>query len=266
MRLLDGWRLLSFFTTILTIYALVTFLTVSKGYYLLTSLDNNHTYHSSTDTNDQTEADNSSFGNDLIPLILGLSLFLQYFTLLNYLRYNNRFTTSTIILWSAFFKVQRIIISILPLAFGLMLLGVIIFGNSSNSFGSIKAIFVTIFSVMNCDSIWDTFNDTNSTENIQIIGTVYVTLIFIIFSYLMLRLILAVVESLYFYFRLYSSLRRKRLLFRKKHLIDFSSTNTTARSTSNSQSKIYQNPGQSQSRMSRWLSVFGWSKIPSLKG
>jgi hypothetical protein len=35
----------------------------------------------------------------------------------------------------------------------------------------------------------------------------------------MLRLILAVVESLYFYLRLYSNLRRKRLLFRKKHLL-----------------------------------------------
>jgi hypothetical protein len=35
----------------------------------------------------------------------------------------------------------------------------------------------------------------------------------------MLRLILAVVESLYFYLRLYTNLRRKRLLFRRKHLL-----------------------------------------------
>jgi hypothetical protein len=35
----------------------------------------------------------------------------------------------------------------------------------------------------------------------------------------MLRLILAVVESLYYYLRLYGNIRRKRLLFRKKHLV-----------------------------------------------
>ena len=214
MRLLDGWRLLSCLTCILTMYALITFLQVSKGYYLLTSLSKS-----------RNEDDTSfTYTADIILLLLGIALFLQYFTLLNYLRYSNRFTTATIILWSAFFKVQRIIISILPLAFGLMFLGILLFGNSNDSFGSMTAILVTIFSVMNCDSIWDTFNDTNSSENSTIIGTIYVTVIFIIFSYLMLRLILAVVESLYFYFRLYSNLRRKRLLFRKKHLVDVSAS------------------------------------------
>jgi riboflavin transporter FmnP len=108
-----------------------------------------------------------------------------------------------------------------------MLLGILVFGNSSEPFGSMSSIFITIYSVMNCDSIWQTFNDTNSSENSQAIGTIYVTIIFIIFSYLMMRLILAMVESLYFYFRLYSNLRRKRLLYRKKHLLVDDQTATT---------------------------------------
>jgi hypothetical protein len=167
MRLMDGWRLISAFASILTIYILSVFLDASQGYYLLTTLDNNHYHQSNPQDNDDN---NSSFSYYLIPLFLGLILFFHFFTLLNYLRYNNRFTTSTIILWSAFFKVQRIIVSILPLAFGLMLLGMLVFGNSSESFGSILNIFITIYSVMNCDSIWQTFNDTNSSENVQVIG------------------------------------------------------------------------------------------------
>jgi hypothetical protein len=158
--------LLSFLTTILTFYIIGTLLNIPEGFYLLTSI--NSPKHS--DNDEKASSSSSSASHHSIPLFLGVICFLHFFTLLNYLRYNNRFTSSTIILWSAFFKVQRIIVSILPVAFGFMLLGITVFGNSSESFGSLTDIFITMYSVMNCDSIWKTFNDTNSAENVQFIG------------------------------------------------------------------------------------------------
>jgi hypothetical protein len=168
MRLLDGWRLISFMNTLLSLYLLSVLASISTGSYLLNSLST--TTSTATSTSSSYNSNNETFDNYLLSLLLGINVFFYYFSFLSYLRYNNRFTTSIIILWSAFFKVQRIIISILPIALGLMFLGIIIFGNSNIRFASMRDIFITIYSVMNCDSIWDTFQASDSSENIQAVG------------------------------------------------------------------------------------------------
>lgn len=214
-RLFDGWRLLALAALLINIYACSLFLDVRKGYYLVY-------FH--------------GLAPDSHRVLLGFSTALLCFSLLNYFRYSNRFTGSSLVLWGAFFKVQRLLVSILPVAVGMVFLGIMVFGHSSERFGDIGAIIVTIFSVMNCDSIWKTFVDTTGTNTPAFVGTLYVTLIFIIFSYLTLRVILAMVESLYFYLRLYTSSRRKRTQFRRmalnsalssKHVLDTQSSSLT---------------------------------------
>lgn len=198
MRLLDGWRLLSTLGALLSLSAACIFTRIPQGFYAV--------YFP------------GALGSDSPRLMLGLSTAVQYLTLLGYLRYSNRFTASALVLWGAFFKVQRIFVSIFPLAVGLALLGILIFGFTAETFGDFDAMAITLFSVMNCDSIWQTFQDTTAFSNVTIVGTLYVTVIFVVFNYLLLRLVLAVVESLYYYLRLYTHARRKRMLFRTQLL------------------------------------------------
>lgn len=200
MRLFDGWRNLSLLGTLLTFGLSLTFLlsSLSSGYYC-TILNPLYIYSLEDSTR----------------LFLTIATSLQWFTILQYWRYTNRYTISSLILWGAFFKIQQILISILPIAIGLMFLGILLFGNSSYSFNSIPNIIITIYSVMNCDSIWDTFTATNSDENISVVGTIYVSIIFILFHYLTLRVILAIVETLYFYLKLFMTAQRKRKYYRK---------------------------------------------------
>eukprot|EP01033_Poteriospumella_lacustris_P000830 gene830-593_t len=201
LRLLDGWRLLSIAGALLSLAAACIFVQVRLGYYAV-------------------YFPGGVLGGDTPRLMLGLAAAIQYLALLSYLRYSNRFTASALVLWGAFFKVQRIFFAVLPLAIGLALLGILVFGNSAETFGDLEAMSITLFSLMNCDSIWQTFVDTTtfSRTNVSFVGTLYVSAVFIVFNYLLLRLVLAVVESLYYYLRLYTSACRKRGLFRAQIL------------------------------------------------
>lgn len=198
MRLLDGWRWLAALGALLALYSAIIFSSVSLGYYA--------TFTSALVIDDSPR------------LILGFATAIQYLTLLSYLRYSNRFTASTLVLWGAFFKVQRVFVGMLPVMVGFICLGIVTFGFYSDSFGDFLTMFITLFSVMNCDSIWQTYQDANAAPVIAFAGTLYVTIIFVLFNYLLLRLILAVVESLYFYLRLYTNAQRKRIIFRKRIL------------------------------------------------
>jgi hypothetical protein len=209
MRLFDGWRNLSIIGTLIALYICIQFLDIQEGNYC--TILNYTTKHSS-------QSLTSLYLEDYARLLLAIAAALQWFTLLQYWRYSNRYTISSLILWGAFFKIQRVIISILPIGIGLIFVGIVLFGNSSLPFNNVKNIIITIYSVMNCDSIWDTFTATNSNENFPIIGTIYVSLIFIIFHYLTLRVILAIVETLYFYLKLFMNAQAKRQYYRKQRL------------------------------------------------
>ena len=169
----------------------------------------------------------SSQSGTLLSLSLGISLSLHCLTILHYLRYNNRFTIATVILWNAFFQVQRVLLSVLPLALGLLLFGVLVYGsNNDTSFGTIGQTFLTLFSIMNCDSIYDNFlsltpsgrGRESSGGSGSWSGSLYLSLTFLLTNTLTLRLILAVIESLYFFLRLYTQSRKKRLLLRRREL------------------------------------------------
>jgi hypothetical protein len=153
-----------------------------------------------------------------VTILLGVALALHCTTLLNYLRYNNRFTSSTVVVWGAFFKVQRILLSVLPFAAGVLLLGVLLFSNSESSFGSVSRTFLSVFAVMNCDSLFNTFTAVMNPDNVNFVSGLYICAVFLLLNILTLRIILAVVESLYFFLQLYNSSWQKRTLWRKKQL------------------------------------------------
>lgn len=162
---------------------------------------------------------------------LGIAIVLQYFSLLGYYRYTPALNGTSVVLYSAFFKIQKIIVAAAPFIIGLSFFGLFVIGTTSSHFGNLRRVLVSLFSVMNCDSVWEVFNSVNNSNISSFLGTFYVLTIFIILSYLTLRLILALVESIYFYYRLHVSSNNKRKIFRQK-ILDLKDQNNLARNKS----------------------------------
>jgi hypothetical protein len=160
MRLFDGWRFISAIGAFLCIVAMCSMLEITEGYYTLYLRFYGHHVRTRSASNQESVA----------KICLGLAIAIQYITLLDYLRYSTRFSALSLVLWGAFFKVQRIFFSVLPLAMGLLLFGMLIFSLNSDSFGDFQEMIITSFSIMNCDSIWQTCQDTVSIGRIDIIG------------------------------------------------------------------------------------------------
>ena len=97
-------------------------------------------------------------------------------------------------------------------------MGTVVFGNTTDTYAKFKDSVVTLFAVANGDSIWDVFNATSYGQHTYSAGSVYLVVIFLFFNLFMLRLILAVVETLYLYLCLFTDARRKRKEYRKVRL------------------------------------------------
>lgn len=145
-------------------------------------------------------------------VVLGVSAMLYWFGLLGFLRHNSRIFAALIILGAALAKIGKIIAGALPLAIAFMLFGMITFAESSNFFSNFQQTLYTLFSVMNGDSIWDAMNQAD--QALPGIGSLFVVLFYAVFNYILLRMLLACIEGMYWYFTVYAELRRKREHFR----------------------------------------------------
>ena len=92
-------------------------------------------------------------------------------------------------------KVLRFPVGVLPFFIGYALLGLVLFGDESDLFGSIIQTCVTLFAVVNGDEVLSTF------ENLSFMGIwgqLYLMFFTLLFTYVILMSIIAIVEEAFF--------------------------------------------------------------------
>jgi hypothetical protein len=152
--------------------------------------------------------------------LLGASIFTLYVSLLGYLRYNRTFKILSLVFVGSYVQFYSVFIGTGPMWIGFLVVGIVIFGENSSLFSDPSSTFITLFSFMNGDSIYDIINGATSFGAIDYfdwIGTIYLLLFVLIFSGLFLRVLLASIELVFFAIeRLYWKSISKRKYFREK--------------------------------------------------
>jgi hypothetical protein len=111
--------------------------------------------------------------------------------------------------------VFRILLSAFPVALGFLISGIVIFGEMDNNLSSFTKAFITFFSVVNGDILWQSIDISDNLTGLNVLGCVFVVSMYVLFAYVILRLLLAIVESIYWYLRLYTRAKLKRKAFRQ---------------------------------------------------
>ena len=187
-RLLDGWRVLQAFSALSIAASFALSLFEVKG-SLLSSAKS---------------------------LLIGSSTALLFVSSLGFLRYNVRLSTASLVLWASFFKVFRIILSALPVGIGFLLMGMVAFGEVDNNLSSLSSAFFAFFAVINGDILWQSIDVTDNLTGLNFLGCIFIVSMYVLFAYVILRLLLAIVESVYWYHRLYTQAKLKRQAFRNE--------------------------------------------------
>jgi len=185
-RLLDGWRILQALSALSVSASIALSLLEVKGSLLSSA---------------------KSF-------LIGSSSALLCVSSLGFLRYNVRLSTASLVLWASFFKVFRILFSALPVGIGFLLMGMVSFGEVDKNLSSFSSTFFAFFAVINGDIIWQSMDVTDNLTGMNLLGCVFIVSMYVLFAYVILRLLLAIVESVYWYHRLYTQAKLKRKAFR----------------------------------------------------
>ena len=186
-RLVDGWRILQALAAVCVTIPIVMALSDQYGFLL------------SSPTS----------------LLLGVGTALLWISGLGFLRFSIRFSAASLVLWASFFKVFRILLSAFPVALGFLISGIVIFGEIDYNLSSFTKAFITFFSVVNGDILWQSIDISDNLTGVNVLGCVFVVSMYVLFAYVILRLLLAIVESIYWYLRLYTRAKLKRKAFRQ---------------------------------------------------
>jgi len=126
---------------------------------------------------------------------IGLSAFLLWSCLAQYLSYVKGFYVLVLTVIRAFPKVMQFLLGILPFFTGYALFGMILFGDEADLFGSIPNTCVTLFAVVNGDEILSTFE---GLAFMGMWGQLYLIFFTLLFTYVVLMSIIAIVEEAFF--------------------------------------------------------------------
>ena len=132
---------------------------------------------------------------DDMKIALGFAVATFWVSLAQFLEYSPRFY---LLFWTLKVGLPRVLqffVGIFPFFIGYALLGMTLFGDQVEMFGSLQLTCCTLFSVVNGDSILDVFN---SLEYSFPIGSTYIYVFIIIFMYVALMSIIAIVEEAFF--------------------------------------------------------------------
>ena len=128
-------------------------------------------------------------------MILGLATAGMWFSLVQYLEYFPRFYLLIWTLKTGLPRVLQFFVGIFPFFIGYALLGMTLFGDESALFGDIQSTVCTLFSVVNGDSVLDVFN---ALAYAFPIGDIYLYIYIMIFMYVVLMSVIAIVEEAFF--------------------------------------------------------------------
>jgi len=129
-------------------------------------------------------------------VFLGISAFFLWFTVLQYVEYYPRYYVLIQMLKTTTPQIAQFLFGVLPLFFGYSLLGMIIFSESIDRFGNLQLTMRTLFSLVNGDIIYDTFL---SVASYGVGAQLYIYIYILIFSYVVLMSVIAIVEESYFH-------------------------------------------------------------------
>jgi hypothetical protein len=126
---------------------------------------------------------------------LGMACVMYWFALIQYLEFFPRYYIMISMLKLSVPRVSQFLLGVLPIFFGYALLGMVCFGDVTDRFGNITETLRSLFAVVNGDIIYDTFD---SIEFAGFGGQLYLYLYILIFTYVVLMTIIAIVEEAFF--------------------------------------------------------------------
>lgn len=136
------------------------------------------------------------YSNDYLKNCLGVSCLMFWFSLSQYLEYFPRYYVMISMLKITVPRVSQFLLGVLPLFIGYALLGMVCFGDVSDRFGNITETLRTLFAIVNGDVIYDNFNAIDYFTGVG--GQVYLYFYILLFTYVVLMTIIAIVEEAFF--------------------------------------------------------------------
>ena len=128
-------------------------------------------------------------------LLLGLGTFFSLINLPRYFELFRHFSVLINTLRISFRRVMAFMISVLPIFFAYVLLGVAIFSNFSERFGSMDQVAVALFCIANGDELHATFEDLRVTFPWQVVAQIYMYTFLVLFIFGVLNIIIFVVDD-----------------------------------------------------------------------
>jgi len=140
-------------------------------------------------------SDNDFYANSDYRLVMGGSVALYWVAAAQYLEYFPRFYLLIWTLKTGIPRVMQFFTGIAPFFIGYALLGMTLFGDQSDLFGSFSDTCCTLFSVVNGDSIHDVFKALAFSFPL---GDIYLYIFIFLFMYVVLMSVIAIVEEAFF--------------------------------------------------------------------
>jgi hypothetical protein len=128
-------------------------------------------------------------------ICLGLGTFFSLVNLTRYFELSRHFSVLINTLRISFRRVVAFMLSVMPIFFGYVLLGVAVFSNFSQRFSSVNQVAVALFCIANGDELHATFEDLRLTFPAQIFAQVYLYSFLALFIFGILNIIIFVVDD-----------------------------------------------------------------------
>jgi len=127
-------------------------------------------------------------------VLVGFGCMLSYINVGRYLEYNREYSTIFATISRAMPNVLRYLLGVMPIFFGFIFFGLCLFWRSER-FVSTSSTMITLFSMLNGDSVFDIFNDLTGVS--FFIGQVYCYIFCIMFIVVVMNVFISIIEEAY---------------------------------------------------------------------
>jgi hypothetical protein len=127
-------------------------------------------------------------------ILVGFGCMLSYINVGRYLEYNREYSTIFATISRAMPNVLRYLLGVMPIFFGFIFFGLCLFWRSER-FVSTSSTMITLFSMLNGDSVFDIFNDLTGVS--FFIGQVYCYIFCIMFIVVVMNVFISIIEEAY---------------------------------------------------------------------
>ena len=127
-------------------------------------------------------------------ILVGFGCMLAYINVGRYLEYNREYSTIFATISRAMPNVFRYLLGVMPIFFGFIFFGLCLFWRSER-FVSTSASMITLFAMLNGDSVFDIFHDLTSVS--FFIGQAYCYIFCIMFIVVVMNVFISIIEEAY---------------------------------------------------------------------